>query len=86
MVWYVFEHVWMRGGEQAMSDSKAQEYMLFGSTRQFMQRIPSPAQLLLFSTCDDLCSIKEYLEIYDTPIDFTLESEKVWPVEPFLKY
>jgi hypothetical protein len=55
--------------------------------KQVANKLPSAERLLAYiHQLPDLCSIQEWLEIYDTPIDFTLENEKVWPVEPFLKY
>jgi hypothetical protein len=48
--------------------------------------VPTSERLQAYSSCDELCSVREWLDIFDSPIDFTLESELVWPVEPNLTY
>jgi len=70
----------------SMSEEKSVEFLATSTTKGVMSRMPSAQRVLSFAHCEDLCSVPEFLDIYDKPIDFTLESEKVWPVEPFLKY
>jgi len=69
-----------------MSEEKALDYLSNNSSKQFLNRLPSAERIVAYSAIDDLSSIDEFLEVYDSPIELTLESEKVWPVEPFLRY
>ncbi len=50
-------------------------------------RLPAQERLhaLLHQLHEDLASVSEWLEIYDTPVELNLESEKVWPTETFIK-
>lgn len=57
-----------------------------GISRGVMVKLPTLERIQGFAKCPDLCTPDEYLDIYDTPIEFTLEGELVWPVEPFLRY
>lgn len=71
---------------QAMEDDRAYDYVSTSESRQFLGRVPTVERINAYTKSTDLFSLEEYLELYDKPIDFTLESELVWPVEPFLKY
>jgi len=35
---------------------------------------------------EDICTPVEWLSIFDAPLNFVLESEVVWPAEPWLQY
>jgi len=71
----------------SMADEKSQEnFLASNKSAQVMTRIPSLARVRSFGSCPDMCSVDEYLETFDTPVDFTLESEKVWPVESPLRF
>jgi len=72
--------------EMKAADEKVVEFLTKTETKPVLSKLPTAQRVMAFSHCEDLCSVEEFLEIYDKPIDFTLESEKVWPVEPFLKY
>jgi len=66
---------------------QAQKYLETGQlSRTVAAQLPHVERIQGFVKCTDLCSVDQYLEIYDTPIEFTLEGELVWPVEPFLRY
>lgn len=70
----------------ALTEEKAIDYVQSSVAKQLLSKLPSQEQLQAFiHAVDDLATVPEWLDIYDTPIDFTLENEKVWPVEPFLK-
>lgn len=69
----------------SMSEEKAIDYIQTSTSRQLTSKLPSSERLCSYLTLNELCSIEEWLEIYDRPVHFTLESEKVWPVEPYLK-
>jgi len=70
-----------------MNEEKAIDFIQTSTSKQLSLKLPSTERLAAFlDRVDELCTITEWLEIYDTPIEFTLENEKVWPVEPFLKY
>jgi hypothetical protein len=70
-----------------MSEEKAIDFIQTSVSRQFTSKLPTSERLQAYiHSIEDLCSIQEWLDIFDTPIEFTLENEKVWPVEPFLKY
>lgn len=72
----------------AMNEEKSIDYIQTSTTRQLTSKIPTSEKILTYLhhlSADYLCNLEEWLGIYDTPIEFTLENEKVWPVEPFLK-
>lgn len=57
---------------QSSSEEKALEHLTKSETKQFMARIPSVQRVVAFAACDEMCSVDEYLEIFDKPIEFTL--------------
>ncbi len=63
---------------------KAQEH-IHSTKNAVMQKIPSSERLRAFCAADELCSLSEYLQIYDAPAEFSPDSEKTWPVEEFIK-
>lgn len=70
-----------------MTEEKAIDLVQTSQARALTTRLPTAERIKAYlHSCDELASIREWLNIYDTPIEFTLENEKVWPVEPFLKY
>jgi len=70
-----------------MDADAAETYLLTTSTRPFIARIPSIQSIQGYAKHgEDLCSVAEYLEIFDAPVKFTLEGELMWPAEPPLKY
>lgn len=70
----------------SLPEEKAIEFLQTSMTRQLISKLPSSERLQAYIThIDDLCTMQEWLDIFDTPTDMVLESEKVWPVEPFLK-
>jgi len=72
----------------ATAEEKAVEYLQSSVAKQLLSRLPQQEKLhaFLHQLHEQLPSVTEWLDIYDTPVELTLESEKVWPVEPFLKY
>jgi hypothetical protein len=72
----------------ATAEDKAVEYLQASVAKQLLGRLPPQEKLhaFLHQMHEDIPSIPEWLDIFDTPVELTLESEKVWPVEPFLKY
>lgn len=57
------------------------------ATKSLVSRIPASEQHINFiSSLDCLMNMNEYLGFYCSPLQIVLESEKVWPVEPHLKY
>eukprot|EP00823_Brevimastigomonas_motovehiculus_P008328 TRINITY_DN7611_c0_g1_i1.p1 TRINITY_DN7611_c0_g1~~TRINITY_DN7611_c0_g1_i1.p1 ORF type:complete len:299 (-),score=88.79 TRINITY_DN7611_c0_g1_i1:455-1351(-) len=83
-IWSILKSCLDLGHElQQMSEEKAGDYIANNNSRQFLQRIPLPQQIMAHASCDDLCSVSDFLSIYDSPIECTLESEKVWPAENF---
>lgn len=70
-----------------LTEERAIDYIQTSVARQLTMKLPSAERLIAYihTLHTDLCTLEEWLEIYDTPIEFTLENEKVWPVEPFLK-
>ncbi len=69
-----------------MGDEKAFEFLEKSTTKNFLNKLPSAEKLLQFCDCEEIPTPKEWLDIFDSPVDMVLESEKVWPVEPWLKY
>lgn len=83
----IYRHFLELGREcGGMTEEKAAEYLEKSQAKQFIQHIPTAEKITFFGDCDDLCSPQDYINIYETPVDLVLESEKVWPVEPWLKY
>jgi len=72
------------GHEVRSMKSRVKQY-LHGLKPQVVGRLPSSEKLAALAKSDELCSVDEFLEVYDKPIEHTLESEEVWPVEPYLK-
>lgn len=70
-----------------MGNAKAQEFLMGSTDRKTLtSRVPSASMIKSFEKCPDLFTVDAWLEVFDVPIDFTLEGEKVWPVEPPLRY
>lgn len=70
----------------SMPEEKAIEFITTSQSKQFLARIPSAERVLAVCGQEDIYTIDEYLEAFDAPIDHVLESERVWPVDPFLRY
>ena len=52
-----------------------------------ISKLPSCEQFITHLTgIESIMTSEEYLEIYTQPVHVVLESERVWPVEPYLKY
>jgi hypothetical protein len=66
------------------SVGKAKEFMS-SSKPLLVQRIPSSERVQSYARNPELCSVGEYLEIFDSPVECMLDSERVWPVEETLK-
>jgi hypothetical protein len=47
--------------------------------QRFPQFLPSNERVVAFTVCEKVTSLAEYLEIYDSPVDVVLESDRVWP-------
>jgi hypothetical protein len=68
------------------SEEKQVEFIQNNNSKGLLARIPTAERIVGYLTCEDLCSPQEFLELFDSPVEFVLESERVWPSEPFLKY
>ncbi|GAB5367720.1 hypothetical protein AAMO2058_001255200 [Amorphochlora amoebiformis] len=56
-------------------------------TEKAIQRFaPSIHQLSVITSHPDLCSPAEYMEIFQSPLDFTLSSDKIWPMDKLIKF
>lgn len=71
---------------QSMDAARARAYVEKGTQRTLMNAVPCVEEVVCYKKIADLCSLQDYLDIYDAPIQVDLESEQVWPAEPFLKY
>lgn len=70
-----------------MNQAKAVQFLQVGTDKKTLfARLPTVSQIKSFQKCPDLFGVKEWLELFDVPIEFTLEGEKVWPVDPPLRY
>eukprot|EP00954_Amorphochlora_amoebiformis_P017927 1322541-Amorphochlora_amoeboformis.AAC.1 len=50
-------------------------------TEKAIQRFaPSIHQLSVITSHPDLCSPAEYMEIFQSPLDFTLSNSRVWTI------
>lgn len=47
--------------------------------QKYAQYLPSNELVAAFSVSEDVASLEEYLELFDSPVDVELEDEKVWP-------
>eukprot|EP00472_Partenskyella_glossopodia_P009404 CAMPEP_0197515362 /NCGR_PEP_ID=MMETSP1318-20131121/525_1 /TAXON_ID=552666 /ORGANISM="Partenskyella glossopodia, Strain RCC365" /LENGTH=250 /DNA_ID=CAMNT_0043063721 /DNA_START=20 /DNA_END=772 /DNA_ORIENTATION=+ len=56
------------------------------SEKLLLKYVPSTQKMLKVASSNDLCSPAEYVEIFNSPIDFTLGNEKMWPVEDLVKF
>lgn len=70
----------------AMNEEKALDLVENGTGKNLMGKVCSAEMVKIICEQKDIPSVKEWLDIFDTPVDLVLESEKVWPVEPWLKY
>lgn len=58
-----------------------------GRAPQLLGRLPASTEYIsALCNLEVLMNSDEYLELFDKPSHYVLESERVWPVEPFLKY
>ncbi|ETM03387.1 hypothetical protein F441_00444 [Phytophthora nicotianae CJ01A1] len=48
--------------------------------------LPSNDLLLWLLSRDELMTLDEYLDFFDSPVAVELESERVWPVHPLIQY
>jgi hypothetical protein len=71
------------GRESAANNGRQKEY-LRNNKPQILQRFPSPERVTAVIKEEDVFSLKDYLEVYDAPINVTLASETVWPAESFV--
>lgn len=46
----------------------------------YWEGMPKPENVLCLLDSDMVVPVSAYLELFDTPIDLDLDSEKVWPV------
>jgi hypothetical protein len=69
-----------------MSTAEAVEHVRTSEDFARSTRIPGVDKIRGYAKCTDLCSVEEYLGIYDVPVECTLEGELIWPVDPSLKY
>jgi hypothetical protein len=72
--------------QQSKSKDQAADYLCNSNVQKYVKLIPTVERIHAFTTCRDMCSINGFLEIFDAPIDLTLENELVFPAEPFLKF
>ncbi|CAM9684669.1 unnamed protein product [Ectocarpus sp. 8 AP-2014] len=54
--------------------------------RKYNHLVPSNERVLGLAETEKNTSLSEYLQIYDTPISATLESERVWPIPALIRY
>ena len=47
--------------------------------------LPTQEIIAAMSKSSAIQSLGEFLEVYDAPINVALESEKVWPLQPFVQ-
>jgi len=48
--------------------------------------VPSLEKIAAMCKHADISSIEDWLDMYDSPISVTLESENIWPLQPFVQY
>ena len=48
--------------------------------------LPTQEMIAAMSKSSAIQSLGEFLKVYDAPINVALESEKVWPLQPFVQY
>jgi len=65
---------------RATGDGIKARDLLLGNKPQVLARIPS-AERVQALLATDLCTVAEYLDMYDAPVEFTFDSERVWPAE-----
>jgi hypothetical protein len=66
------------------SEEKQLDFLLNSQSKQLIQRVPTAERIAGYMTCEELFDIESFLESFDAPVEFELESEKVWPIEPAL--
>eukprot|EP00455_Lapot_gusevi_P003596 TRINITY_DN11466_c0_g1_i1.p1 TRINITY_DN11466_c0_g1~~TRINITY_DN11466_c0_g1_i1.p1 ORF type:complete len:256 (+),score=7.40 TRINITY_DN11466_c0_g1_i1:251-1018(+) len=76
------------GRELSKMDEMGNALTYLNSNRHaIVQKLPTTPDVIAYLVLlEILMTLEEYLQLFDTPVHFTLESELVWPVEPFLKY
>ena len=72
-------------GCAAMADDKALDFLERVHPRQ-LPAMPTVEKVAALQAADDVCTPAEWMAIFETPLNLALESETVWPVEPWLKY
>lgn len=50
--------------------------------QRFPQFLPSNERVVALTLCDKVTSLAEFLDIFDAPLETTLESDRVWPAPP----
>jgi hypothetical protein len=54
--------------------------------QRYPHYLPSNERVMAFSQWDKLPSLAEYLDIFEAPVEFVLESNLVWPAPAPLEY
>ena len=58
-----------------------------GKGQSLLGKLPASNEYFnALCSCPPLMTVPEYLQEFDTPVHYVLESEKTWPIEPFIKY
>ena len=59
---------------------------LDGLSQYYSNYLPSNARIGEFSMCSSICTLAEFVDCFESPIDVTLPSTDVWPVQPVVDY
>jgi len=87
VVFDVYRHILELGRDCAAQPPEKQiEYLEKSQARQFINHVPTAEKIAAFGACDEIPTPAEWVAIFETPIDLTLDSDVTWPAEPWLKY
>eukprot|EP01083_Nonionella_stella_P041110 111499_1 len=73
-------------GTQEKENTQAATRLFFSSRRDLLARIPNQDRIEFYLGQEELCSVEEFCELFHDAVEFELESELSWPIEPPLVY
>jgi hypothetical protein len=69
-----------------MPVTQAEQRKQLSALASFHDDLPAPESLLSLVSAEDAPTLPEFLDIFDAPVNLDLDSERVWPMPPALKY
>eukprot|EP00163_Fabomonas_tropica_P007224 TRINITY_DN16908_c0_g2_i2.p1 TRINITY_DN16908_c0_g2~~TRINITY_DN16908_c0_g2_i2.p1 ORF type:complete len:235 (-),score=32.13 TRINITY_DN16908_c0_g2_i2:231-935(-) len=76
-------------GDHISSLSKFERQKVLGDLKNGKDSgdlLPQNEQVIAMVDSAEVCPLDTFLEVYDTPVNIELESDRIWPIPPRLEY